>query len=152
MKGIMMKKAINIIRIATIALWPIIFLLVIGTMEVRFHIRDVLNFQIFYRLLLIPIYIFSGCVFAFNMICEKEFIRQKTAVGAYVFSVLTVILYCVFWVFWVLVVLPGNTTVFTGHAIMTSFARMPIGVFSLVLGLTTFTAIRAVLLYRKAVD
>ena len=143
----MKKKTINITKIAIVALWPSIFLLIIGIMEHTFRLRDALSFQLFYSLFLIPMYIFAGCVFAFY-ICfcyKKEFIGKKITVYAYVFSALMVILYCVLWA------LTLSGTVFIPHAITNGVLRIPPGVFSFVLGFTIFTAIRAILLYRKTV-
>ena len=142
-----MKKVQNMTRIAIIALWPIVFLLIIGAMEMRFHIRDVLNFQIYYRLLLIPIYMFSACVFGLNIIYTREFIRKRAVVCAYVFSALTVISYGMFWALTLL----RPVTAFAGHAIMVGVIRMPISVFSFVLGFTIFAAVRAIVLYKKDV-
>ena len=141
-----MKKA-NMTQIIAIALWPIIFLLIIGVIEMRLHIRDVLNFQIFYRLLLIPVYILSGCIFAAGVIYQKDATMQKPVVWAYVASALVVILYSVFWV----LAATETVSVFPGNAVRAGVTRVPIGVFSLVLGLTIFAAIRAVVLYKKAV-
>ena len=138
-----MKKTINTVRMATVALWPIIFLLIIGAIELRVQLRASLTFQSYYRLLLIPVYGFSGCVFAFNMFCEKEFIKQKIAVFAYVFSAISVVLFCLLWLLNIL------SIVFIRQTLNFSPSRTPIGVLSLILGLTIFTAIRAILLYRK---
>ena len=139
------KKTINAVRMATVALWPIIFLLIIGAIELRVQLRASLTFQSYYRLLLIPVYIFSGCVFAFNIFYEKEMIKQKIAVFAYVFSAISVVLFCLLWLLNILNIVSIRQTV------NFSISRTPIGVFSLILGLTIFTAIRAVLLYRKEV-
>ena len=138
-----MRKTINTVRIATVALWPIIFLLIIGAIELRVQLRASLTFQSYYRLLLIPVYIFSGCVFAFNMFCEKEFIKQKITVFAYTFSAISAVLFCLLWLLHFFGIISIRQT------LNFSPSRTPVGVFSLILGFTIFTAIRAVLLYRK---
>ena len=140
-----MKKTISTVRIATIALWPIIFLLIIGAIELRVFLRVSLTFQPSYHLLLIPVYVFSGCVFAFNMFCEKEFIKQKIVVFAHVFSAISVALFCLLWL------LNALNVIRVTQSVNFNLSRIPIGVFSLIFGLTIFTAIRAVLLYKKEV-
>lgn len=139
-----MKKTINTVRIATIALWPIIFLLVIGAIEQRVHLSAAMNFRLSNHLLLIPVYIFSGCLFAFNIFCEKEFIRQKNVVYAYVFSAVSVILFCLFWMLSFFGMEVAN------HAVRVNVLRVPIGVFASILGLTIFVAIKAIWFYKKA--
>jgi len=148
-----MKTPINTIRIATTALWPIIFLGIIGYMELHFGIRVALSFQPYALLPLIPIYIFSGCIFAFNVSCGKEFIRQRIAVCAHVFSAISVTLFSLFWVLRFLGIISIDQTIGVSvlQTIGVGASRVPLGVFSLILGFTMFTAIRAIALYKKAV-
>ncbi|MCL2562661.1 MAG: hypothetical protein FWE08_01315 [Oscillospiraceae bacterium] len=143
-----MKKTIETIRIATIALWPIVFLLVIGAIERNIRLRVSMSFQPYPNLWLVLVYIVSGCTFAFNMLCSEEFIRQKRAVYAYVFSAVSVILFCLLWVA-TLFSTPGG--LFSPAAAI-DILWVPIGVSFLILGLTIFAAVRAILLHKKVVD
>jgi len=82
------------------------------------------------------------------MLCSEEFIRQKRAVYAYVFSAVSVILFCLLWVA-TLFSTPGG--LFSPAAAI-DILWVPIGVSFLILGLTIFAAVRAILLHKKVVD
>ena len=130
-----MKKVIKNIRILTITLWPIIFLLGIGTIEQKIRILVSQSYNSKYNILLAIFYIFSGCIFAFNTFCGKECIREKNMVRAYIVSG---VLVTIFFMLWILSLIGLS---FISKVILNMFVFVPISICSLVFGYTVYSVI-----------
>ena len=139
-----MKKNHYVLRTLLIALWPIIFLLIIGTIEHRFRILVGQSFRPSYYGLLIIIYICAGLLFSFNSFFEKDFIKRKSAVGAYIVSGVSVVLFFVLWL------LTLTNFVFI-RSLFNMFSRMPLNICSLVFGYTVYSTIKAIVCHNIAV-
>ena len=139
-----MKKTINFIRIAVIALYPIILLTLMGCLEFNTKMMAARTFNPMYNLWLMFPYAFSGLVIAFNCCCEKEFYRRKLVFFAHIFSGVSIFVFCTLWFLNIFGVL------FVGKIYLSNLLiSIPIGVLSLMLGYILFTTIRAVMIYFK---
>ena len=137
-----MKRFVNIAHILIIALWPAVFLLLIGGIEAIFEARFLRTFDIQYAYWRAAVYAFSGCLFAVSGFYDVRS-QCKNIVRAHIVSGSLVILFCVLWIFaWA-----GVTSILATIA-GTMVLGLHWGVLGLVLGYTVYTTIRAVVLYR----
>ena len=139
-----MKRTINTFRTLLIALWPATFLLISGFVELKSSTMMGRTFNPGYNILPVPFYIFSGIVFVFSNFHEKEFYARKSTVLAYIIATISVILICILWI-----ARRFADGIFINRIIPDSLIFVNISISSFVLGYTLYSAIKAVILYKK---
>ena len=138
-----MKKHTTIIRTLAVALWPIICLLTIGYLEQHFRLMATRSFYP-YQLALIPIYLLSGIVFAYNAFCNKDFLKLRSVLGAHIFAGASVVLFCVLRSLFYI----GPNPIPLTRLLHGFILGAPLGVVYTILGYTVFLTIRALIAYK----
>lgn len=140
-----MKKLTNVIRTITVALWPVLLLFISGYVQRFFDAQAGRTYQLTYRFALVPFYIISGAVFAFNVCANREFFKR---VSALIVHIITLALVTLFYSLLLMYYLPVH--MFFDVAIIRNIILFtPISTSSLVFGFTIFSSIRGIFLFAK---
>ena len=137
-----LKKSLRIVRILIIAMWPVVFLLSIGSIELHLKTMASQTFNLSYQYWTAVIYAVSGCLFAVSGFYRKEDSDIKSIVVAYVIAGVSVALFFIVW-------LISYITGFLWNAILQPVTLVNLNNLALVFAYTLFSAIRAIVLDKK---
>jgi len=137
-----MKKMLAILHVLIIALWPVVFLLIIGPIEHSLRSLAGQTYQPVYSYLAAIIYAASGGLFAVSGYYGKGSPGNRGIVSAHIVAGAFVVL---FFAIWLVNHLSGVMFNIAGNI----FVSLNWNTMALVLGYTLCTAARAIALFRK---
>jgi len=137
-----MKKVLRIMRILIISIWPVVFLLVIGSIEMHFKALFSKTLDPIYQYWTAIIYAVSGCLFAVSGFYRKEDSEFKGIIVAQIIAGASVLLFFIVWL----------AILFTGglwNTALQPIALVQWNVLPLIFGYTLLSTARAIILSRK---